>query len=259
MTEEGWLACVDPNPMLDFIDGKVSERKLYLFVMACCRQIWQHLVHDLNRQAIESAERLVEGQSTREELESVLLRAESVISTLQASAPHSPRRILEIRAATAATHAAKSDYTYLSFPDPTAYARGIAQEVTSTACWAAGIDGCWPGEALAPSPQWSDVYTKSQRAVMALQGSLLLDIIGNPFRPVTIDTCWLTQSVIDLSHAAYDNRTLPSAMLDPARLAVLADALEEAGCQDADILNHLRDPGVHVRGCWVVDLLLGKE
>jgi hypothetical protein len=43
------------------------------------------------------------------------------------------------------------------------------------------------------------------------------------------------------------------------RLAVLADALEEAGCADADILSHLRGPGPHVRGCWVVDLLLGKE
>ena len=47
--------------------------------------------------------------------------------------------------------------------------------------------------------------------------------------------------------------------LDPDRLAVLADALEEAGCDNADLLSHLRGPGPHVRGCWALDLLLGKE
>jgi hypothetical protein len=52
---------------------------------------------------------------------------------------------------------------------------------------------------------------------------------------------------------------LPAGQLDPTRLAVLADAVEEAGCTDADLLGHLRGPGPHVRGCWAVDLLLGKE
>jgi hypothetical protein len=61
-----------------------------------------------------------------------------------------------------------------------------------------------------------------------------------------------------LAQAAYDDRRLPSGVLDPARLTVLADALEDAGCADAAILAHCRRPGEHVRGCWVVDLLLGK-
>ena len=54
------------------------------------------------------------------------------------------------------------------------------------------------------------------------------------------------------------NRSLPAGTLDPARLAVLADALEDAGCTDAGLLGHLRGPGPHVRGCWAVDLLIGK-
>ena len=58
--------------------------------------------------------------------------------------------------------------------------------------------------------------------------------------------------------AAYEERELPAGTLDLARLAILADALEEAGCTNADILNHCRVPGVHVRGCWAVNLLLGK-
>jgi hypothetical protein len=64
--------------------------------------------------------------------------------------------------------------------------------------------------------------------------------------------------VVGLAQAAYEERELHSGALDPARLSVLADALEEAGCTGPDILNHCRRPGVHVRGCWVVDLLLGK-
>jgi hypothetical protein len=71
---------------------------------------------------------------------------------------------------------------------------------------------------------------------------------------------WNHASIIPkLAQAAYDDRELPSGHLDPARLAVLADALEEAGCTNADILSHCRSPGPHVRGCWVVDLILGKE
>lgn len=62
-----------------------------------------------------------------------------------------------------------------------------------------------------------------------------------------------------LASLAYEHPVLPSGHLDSARLAVLSDALEEAGCDDAEILSHLRSPGPHVRGCWALDLVLGKE
>jgi len=61
-----------------------------------------------------------------------------------------------------------------------------------------------------------------------------------------------------LAEEAYEQRVMPAGTLDPARLAVLADALEEAGCTDADLLAHLREPGPHVRGCDVLDRLLGR-
>jgi len=70
---------------------------------------------------------------------------------------------------------------------------------------------------------------------------------------------WNAGAVRRLAEAAYAERQLPAGALDPARLAVLADALEEAGCTDADILGHLRAAAPHARGCWAVDLLLGKE
>ncbi len=61
-----------------------------------------------------------------------------------------------------------------------------------------------------------------------------------------------------IAKAAYDQRQMPSGALDRFRLGVLADALEDAGCTDAELLGHLRGPGPHVRGCWALDLVLGK-
>jgi hypothetical protein len=91
---------------------------------------------------------------------------------------------------------------------------------------------------------------------------LLLDLFGNPFHPVTIAPSilvWNDGVVVRLAQTIYEDRSLPAGTLDNIRLAILADALEEAGCTDAGILNHCRQPGEHVRGCWVVDLLLGKS
>jgi hypothetical protein len=93
--------------------------------------------------------------------------------------------------------------------------------------------------------------------------SILRDLFGNPFRPTpVVDPAWLAWqggTVRELAQVAYEERRLPEGTLDPGRLAVLADALEDAGCADADLLGHLRGPGHHVRGCWAVDLLLGKR
>jgi hypothetical protein len=81
------------------------------------------------------------------------------------------------------------------------------------------------------------------------------DIFGNPFRRPGIDPTWLTwnaSTVVNMTQAIYDEMAFD-------RLPVLADALEEAGCTNADILSHCRSAGPHVRGCWVVDLILGKQ
>ncbi len=99
----------------------------------------------------------------------------------------------------------------------------------------------------------------AQAAEARAHCALIRDIVGNPFRPPTFDPAWRTRTAAGLAQAAHDERLMPSRELDPARLAVLSDALEEAGCTDTDILGHLRSPGPHVRGCWVVDLILDKE
>jgi hypothetical protein len=83
-------------------------------------------------------------------------------------------------------------------------------------------------------------------------------LFGNPFRPATPDPACRAPAVTSLARAAYEER-LPGGELEPARLAVLADALEEAGCADPDLLGHLRSAGPHVRECWALELILGGE
>jgi hypothetical protein len=82
--------------------------------------------------------------------------------------------------------------------------------------------------------------------------AVLRDMFGNPFRPATAAHEWLTSTVCGLAEGIYAERAFD-------RMPILADALEDAGCDNADILAHCRGDGPHVRGCWVVDLVLGKE
>jgi hypothetical protein len=94
----------------------------------------------------------------------------------------------------------------------------------------------------------------------AEQCRLLREVIGNPYRPVAAHPAWRDPVAVALARAAYDHRLMPGGYLDAARLAVLCDSLLDAGCPaDHELLLHLRERDGHVRGCWAVDLLLGKE
>jgi hypothetical protein len=93
-----------------------------------------------------------------------------------------------------------------------------------------------------------DARHSEQRA----QSNLVRDIFGNPFRPITLDPRWLTSTVRDLAGTIYDERVFE-------RLPILADALMDAGCDSEDVIKHCRGEGPHVRGCWVIDLLLERE
>jgi hypothetical protein len=101
------------------------------------------------------------------------------------------------------------------------------------------------------------------REVFQGHAVLVRDVFCSPFRPgPALDPAWLAWRggvVRELARAAYEERRLPEGTLEPARMSVLADALEDAGCHDAELLGHLRGPGQHVRGCWTIDLLLSKS
>jgi hypothetical protein len=103
--------------------------------------------------------------------------------------------------------------------------------------------------------------TLPTRAEGAKRAALLRDIIPGPLlrQQRACPPAWLTPTVVGAAERAYSDRLLPAGVLAPDRLAILGDALEDAGCTAAAILEHLRGPGPHVRGCWVVDLLLGKQ
>jgi hypothetical protein len=92
---------------------------------------------------------------------------------------------------------------------------------------------------------------------------VLACIVGNPFRPSPLLPAavlgWNDRTVHRLAQAIYDDRKLPEGTFDAGRLAILADALLDAGCDDEALMQHCREPGPHVRGCWAVDLILGKE
>jgi hypothetical protein len=130
------------------------------------------------------------------------------------------------------------------------HADGLASREEVEAAWDAAEAAVPEGAVLLP------VYAALEAdAERAAQCPLLRDIFGNPFRPVPLHPAWLAWNdgtVPKLAQAIYEERAFD-------RLPVLGDALEEAGCTDADILSHCRSGGEHVRGCWVIDLLLGKE
>ena len=238
MTEAEWLASADPVPMLRSLAG-ASDRKLRLFACAACRRVWHLFAGEGGRAAVEAAERFADGLATGEELAGALAAAESAFSGSGGAA--------------FAAWGAAADGTNFSAAGGAGYAAKEAAQA------AAGL----PHLPTDSSPwEWThpeDFAAKegALRAERAHQASLLRDAF-NPFHPASASPAWQAPQVVALAQAAYDQRELPAGTLDVARLAILADALEDAGCDQPDLLGHLHGPGPHVRGCWAVDLLLGK-
>jgi hypothetical protein len=116
-------------------------------------------------------------------------------------------------------------------------------------------DACHPdelAEAVAENAAEAAALVGMPREEVA-QVALVRDIFGNPFRPAAFDPAWRTSDALLLARGIYEERAFD-------RMPILADALQDAGCTNEDVLSHCRDPQqVHVRGCWVVDLVLGKE
>jgi hypothetical protein len=210
VTEAEWNACTDPQPMLEFLQGKASDRKLWLIAVGYCRSIWRLMNDPRSRRGVEVAEQVADGYVTRTELEQVSQEATT------AWREH----------------------------------RDVASAAACQASFIKGVDDRSWLEWIASSA--SDTVAPEIGRNRHARVHVLHEVFGNPFRPTTLDQAWLTGSVVSLAQAIYTDRAFD-------RLPVLADALEDAGCTNQDILDHCRQPGEHCRGCWVVDLLLGKE
>jgi hypothetical protein len=223
MTEKEWAACDDPLAMLKWLqdNGRLTDRKGRLFAVACCRRISHLFTHKDMLASVEVAERAVEGTATQEQLR----LAEEL--AFWAGDDASYRSMQEAAAGWAAADAARSHGQVA--------ARGVVYEVER-------------------------VYAEDEakrREERAAQCLLLRCLFGDAPGPVllTVDSDLIRR----LARSAYDERVLPQGTLDPARLAVLADAMEEAGCTAVSLLAHLRAPGPHVGGCHALDLVLGNS
>jgi hypothetical protein len=225
-TERDWPGCGDPLAMLAHLEssGWASERKLRLFACACCRSIG-HLLPEAARDAVAVAERLADRQATEAERKAAYDRIEHEDSATAAAA----EVCSAWRSREESFGAARDVIRH------TAVARAFHHSFLTQ-------DLVAEGKAVLSGEQ-------------AVQARLLRDIVGDPSRTPRVEPSWLAwneRTIPKLAQAAYDDRAFD-------RLPVLADALEEAGCDDAGMLSHLRGPGPHARGCFVLDSLLGKS
>jgi hypothetical protein len=233
MTNADWDSCVDPQLMLESLRdwSMLSERKSRLLAVAFCRRIWHLLTDEACRRAVEVAERFADGMADFAERRV----AEEQARTVRGESLE-VRNQARFSAASAAVYAVRfvsPDAWYVNIAGPTASAAATAVFATGSA----------------------DAF---ERAAQVL---LLRDISGNPFRPLPpLVPSLLARNdgaAVQLARAAYEERSMPSGHLDPGRLAVLADALEEAGAPAA-LMEHLRSSGPHVRGCAALDAILGR-
>ncbi|AMV27422.1 hypothetical protein VT84_23685 [Gemmata sp. SH-PL17] len=220
MIEAEWLVCDRPGLMLQFLRDRSHDRKLRLFAVACCRRVWDALTDEDARRAVVVAERLADGHATRGERRAAT-RALS-------KRPREPATL----AAACAVHE-----TINKVEEASAHAAALARST---------------GDELVFD--LSELVGLRDRfySALASHAPLLRDIFGNPFRPVPFSPSWRTSTAVTLATQMYESR-------DFGAMPILADALQDAGCDCADVLDHCRGPGPHVRGCWVVDLVLGKE
>jgi hypothetical protein len=240
MTEEEWLGSTRLFDLLTpFSAERRIGRKLRLFQAACCRSIWDLIPGECLHRLVEAVEQYAEESLLSEELGAMQEESSTADALRRQAQVALPDRdggyllIARDRAARAAIEAANPEHLFYSSISDLAR--------LAVAYYNLGT----------PSPP----YTAGTRDEVKRQCDLLRDIIGNPYRPCpAIAASWLTWNdgcVPKLAQTIYDDRTFDE-------LPILADALEDAGCAVADILTHLRSLGPHVRGCWAVDLILGK-
>jgi hypothetical protein len=225
MTEEEWLAWPDPEEMLRALPERPTSRKCRLLGVACLQRFAQVMhadVVDLVEVTVRLADGSVDDRARKAARREALLAAPRF-----ASAPRLGRALHILL---------KRD-------------RELRPHEFLVALRGAATHGLPQGKYRGSFVTLLEWESDERNA----QCDLLRDIFGNPFRPVAFDPAWRTSTAVAIAQGMYESR-------DFAAMPILADALQDAGCDDDAVLAHCRDPQqVHVRGCWVVDLVLGKS
>ncbi len=250
--EKQWLECRDPVKMLKFLTEKPAKpgwlsctcclacceqetgfcpayRKLRLYAAACCHRIIHLLPDPVCGKALSALEDYIEGEIDKT---SYLAKYEAFDTVRRSRFPKYPT-----------TDDGAWNALYCAV-----HRR-----------WREFFDTHFPAHSPIAQDRWRVAMVISKDASVPIgeqekeaQSKLLRCIFGNPFRRITFDPSWLTPTVKALAQAIYTDRTFDA-------MPILGDALEEAGCTCDDILNHCRGQETHTRGCWVVDLMLGKS
>jgi hypothetical protein len=240
MTDADWQASTDPAAMLEAIRDTASSRRLRLFQVACVRRIWQYVTDPGSRALVELVERSADGPVPEADL--LALPYDWLTDDCGGPGP------AERHAYMVAGHVGYSLISPLH--DGTEFPSNDWQDARSAAQGAATVVA--EAAELPDDDEHLPAYQALQATAAAAQADLLRDLFGNPFRPVVFDPRWRTADVLGLARGIDADRAF-------GRLPLLADALLDAGCDSDDLLSHCRSAGPHVRGCWVVDLVLGKQ
>jgi hypothetical protein len=283
ISEEGWLAYSEPEFVWRQFERltALSRRKSRLFAVAAIRLVAQWFIDPVQVVALGIAERYADGAASDEELVRVNRQVDEYAEKLFWTCDNG--------------HGSEGlqpdEFENLGIPRTASTERlgtlcglwaatgaAIAVACVTRTDWPKLLSSCWHGPHPAVSvvdevtkvsaseqllrvfgdvdPADDPVHGAEYNSALAFMkgrlATLFREISGNPYRPVVLDPGWATATVLALSHGIYDAG-------DFTPLPILADALEDAGCADEQVLGHCRSAGVHVRGCWVLDLLLGKE
>jgi hypothetical protein len=210
--------------MLGYLRGKSSERKLRLFACACYWRFHEHFVEDPDGEglfAVELAEAYADGLAGAADLAKV---RQEVVPGLwdQCSSAVVRQEIADCATAVPLGDVAPAARAFVFWVESNLSGDEVQEEIG-----------------------------REQAAMCAA----LRDLMGNPFRPVVLDPGWVSwngSTVVGIAQSIYEERAFD-------RLPILGDALQDAGCNEQSILAHCHEDVEHMRGCWVVDLLLGKE
>jgi hypothetical protein len=229
VTEVEWLAATNSEELLRGFRAGAAHRKLLLLACGCCRRKWFEISDTALRQKVALAERYADGRITEEEFF-------QTVRDVQLSPTNHPV-VSNLRTAVLSLGALHHDHSPASIVE-------IVLRIAEAAGYADA------GSTLR-NPRRSIHFRRARERELAAQAVLVRDVFGNPFRTVAFAPEWRTDTAVALAQQMYDSREFSA-------LPILADALQDVGCADEDVLNHCRGNGPHVRGCWVVDRVLGR-